>query len=110
MKQFVTNLRTPLSVFTNQTATGAWVSLASTPCTAVVFTILPSPTSGVNNGIMVRRGATGGQVYIEEGMAYEVAVLANANELQIQTSQGTSPVAGMECKTYNGDLVYPAIG
>lgn len=106
MKQYITNTRTFLTTFINQLTTGAFVALPSNFCTSVVFTCSPSSVAGVNNAYMVRRGAAGGQIYIGEGLKYEVGVNQNSNELQIQSSQGT-PTAGMECRTYSGDVVPP---
>src|ERR1700736_1128522 len=98
MKQWITNLRTPISVFLNQTSSGAWVALANQACTSVMFTVQPSATAGVNNCVQVRRGSSGGQVYLTEGEPYEIAVQANSNELQIQQAQGTTPIVGYECR------------
>jgi hypothetical protein len=106
MKQYITNSRTFLSAFINQVTTASWVALASNSCSSVVFTCSPSAVAGVNNSYMVRRGAAGGQVYVGEGEVLEIGVNSNSSELQIQSAQGT-PTAGMECRTYNGDIVPP---
>jgi hypothetical protein len=109
MKEFVINLRTNNSVFINQTSTGAFVALPSQACTACIFSVQPSSVAGVPNGIQVRKGGSGGWVYVREGESHEVAVYANASELQIMAAQGL-PIVGVACRIYNGDLVYPAIG
>src|SRR5580693_732375 len=102
----IANARTPNSVFLNQASTGSWVALASQSCVAVLFTVQPTNTASSSsapfptpNAIMIRRGATGGQIYLREDMSVEVGVRGNANELQIQAVNGT-PTVGYECKTF----------
>lgn len=95
----IANFRTSTSVFDNQLSTGSFVALPSHVCTEVILTVQPSVAAGLPNAIAVRRGGSGGQVYIEDGMYYPIGVRGNSNEIQILSVVGT-PIVGIECKLF----------
>jgi hypothetical protein len=99
----VGNLRTSQSIFDNQACTASFVALPSHACNAVTFTV--TPDASVVGSAQVRRGGAGGYVSVSQGVAYEIAVLANSNELQIKTNTGTTPVVCIECKQFRSGFV-----
>lgn len=97
----IANLRTATSIFDNQLSTGSFVALPSHICTEVILTVATNggTAPAIPNSIAIRRGGSGGQIYVKEGQAYRVGVRGNSNEIQIEAITGT-PLVGIECKLF----------